>query len=218
MTVERTVIHAVIGQFGRPRGLLGALAGWQMAHRRSNRLRNRWVVSLLDVRPTDRVLEIGFGPGLAVAELARRIGPSGHVYGIDHSEVMLRQATRRNAAAIRAGRVTLLQAPAEKLPPAVDGPFDVILAVNSIGFWTTPVERLEDLRRRLTPGGRMAIASQPRHPGATRDPTLVGREKGELLRAAGFTLARTECLALRPPVTCVVAVNQAPSRTPAPDS
>jgi ubiquinone/menaquinone biosynthesis C-methylase UbiE len=72
-----------------------------MAHRGSNRQRNLWVVSLLDVQPTDRVLEIGFGPGLAIAELARR-ATRGHIYGIDHSEVMVRQASKRNAAAIRA--------------------------------------------------------------------------------------------------------------------
>jgi ubiquinone/menaquinone biosynthesis C-methylase UbiE len=54
-----------------------------MAHRPSNRRRNRWVVSLLGIRPADQVLEIGFGPGLAIAELAR--AGAGHVYGIDHS-------------------------------------------------------------------------------------------------------------------------------------
>jgi len=85
MTVKRAVIAAIVGQFGHPRGTAGTIAGWVMAHRRSNRERNSWVVSLLDVQPSDRVLEIGFGPGLAIAELSRRVGDSGHVYGIDHS-------------------------------------------------------------------------------------------------------------------------------------
>lgn len=208
MAVRRAVIAAIVGQFGHPRGAAGNVAGWQMAHRPSNRRRNSWVVSLLDVQSTDRVLEIGFGPGRAIAELGRRVGPSGHVYGIDHSDVMLRQATRRNAAAIRAGRVTLTRASVEELPPTLDGPFDAILAVNSLGFWTAPAQRLEDLRRRLTPGGRIAIASQPRHPGVTRDPSLTARQITDLLRAAGFTQMRTESLDLDPPVVCVLAVNQ----------
>ena len=59
----------------------------RMAARDSNRSRNRWVVSQLDVQPTDRILEIGFGPGVAVGELARR-ATNGRIYGIDHSEVM----------------------------------------------------------------------------------------------------------------------------------
>ncbi len=207
MSVKRAIIVAIVGQFGHPRGAAGSVAGWVMAHRPSNRQRNSRVVSLLDVQPTDRVLEIGFGPGLAIAELSRRVGPSGHVYGIDRSEVMLRQATKRNAAAIQAGRVTLTLGAVEELPPALDGPFDAILAVNALGFWTAPTERLEELRRRLTPGGRIAIASQPRCPGATRNTSLdAAREITDLLRVAGFTQMRTETLDLDPPVVCVLAV------------
>jgi ubiquinone/menaquinone biosynthesis C-methylase UbiE len=179
-----------------------------MAHRRSNRQRNRWVVSLLDVQPTDRVLEIGFGPGIAIAELSRRVGDSGGVYGIDHSDVMLRQAARRNGAAIAAGRVTLTRASADQLPPTLGGPFDAILTVNSLGFWPAPAERLDELRRRLRPGGRIAIASQPR-PGAGAQ---TAREIEALLQDAGYTRTRAETLALDPPVVCVLAVNPDPDR------
>jgi ubiquinone/menaquinone biosynthesis C-methylase UbiE len=184
------------------------VTGWVFAHRPSNRQRNRWVVSLLDVRPAGRVLELGFGPGVAVAELVR--AGAGHVYGIDHSGVMLRQASRRNAAAIRAGRVTLINAPANQLPPAVDGPFDAILAVNSLGFWPAPAERLAELRRRLAPGGRIAIASQPRCPGATADTSRgAAREIEDLLRDAGFSQVSTQTLLLSPPVICVLAASPA---------
>jgi ubiquinone/menaquinone biosynthesis C-methylase UbiE len=208
MDVKRAIILAMVRQFGHPRGAIGGVAGWVMAHRSSNRQRNRWVASLLDVQPTDRVLEIGFGPGLAIAELSRRVGPDGHVYGIDRSDVMLRQATGRNAAAIQDGRVTLALGTVELLPPALDGPFDAILAVNNLGFWMSPAERLEDLRRRLTPGGRIAIASQPRCPGATRSTSLdAAREITDLLQGAGFTQMRTEILDLAPPVVCVLATN-----------
>jgi ubiquinone/menaquinone biosynthesis C-methylase UbiE len=200
---------AVVRQFGHPRGPAGRVAGWVMTHRSSNRQRNRWVVSLLEVGPADRVLEIGFGPGLAIAELSRRTAGAGHVHGIDHSEVMLRLAARRNAAAIRAGRVTLTRAPVDQLPSALRGPFDAILAVNSLGFWPAPVERLQQLRRRLAPGGRIAIASQPRCPGATASTSLdAAREIEDLLRGAGFTQMKTETLDLEPPVVCVVAVER----------
>ena len=39
------------------------LAAWHMIH--DNRDANYWTVGLLDIKPTDHVLEIGFGPGLA---------------------------------------------------------------------------------------------------------------------------------------------------------
>jgi SAM-dependent methyltransferase len=204
----RALDRDVIGQAHHPRGAAGRVTAWEMAHRPSNRQRSRWVVSLLGVRPADKILEIGFGPGLAIAELAR--ADAGHVYGIDHSGVMLRQASRRNAAAIRAGRVTLINAPANHLPPAVDGPFDAILAVNSLGFWPAPAERLAELRRRLAPGGRIAIASQSRCPGATADTSRgAAREIEDLLRDAGFSQVSTQTLPLSPPVICVLAASPA---------
>src|SRR3954451_1037080 len=204
----RVLDRDAIGQGHRPRGAAGSVTGWVFAHRPSNRQRNRWVVSLLGVQPTDRVLEIGFGPGVAVAELVR--AGAGHVYGADHSPVMLRQASRRNAAAIQAGRGTLVNAPADRLPAALEGPFDAILPVNSLGFWPAPAERLAELRRRLAPGGRIAIASQPRCPGATADTARrAASEIENLLRNAGFTQLRTEILPLSPPVACVLAASPA---------
>ena len=205
----RVLDRDVIGQAHHPRGAAGRVTAWEMAHRPSNRQRSRWVVSLLDIRPADRVLELGFGPGVAIAALAR--AGAAHVYGVDHSGVMLRQASKRNAAAIRAGRVTLIKASADQLPPGLDGPFDAILAVNSLGFWPAPGQRLAELRRRLAPGGRLAIASQPRCPGATADTSArAAREIEALLTEAGFTETSTHTLPLSPPVACVIAVSPAP--------
>jgi SAM-dependent methyltransferase len=209
IAVVRALDRDVIGQAHHPRGAAGRVTAWEMAHRPSNRQRSGWVVSLLGVLSTDQILEIGFGPGVAVAELVR--AGAGHVYGIDHSGVMLRQASRRNAAAIRAGRVTLIRASVDQLPPALDGPFDAILAVNSLAFWPAPTERLAELRRRLAPAGHIAIASQPRCPGATADTSRsAAREIENLLRDAGFTQMRTEILRLSPPVACVLAASPAP--------
>jgi len=200
----RALDRDVIGQAHHPRGPAGRVTAWEMARRPSNRQRSRWVVSLLEVQPSDRVLEIGFGPGVAIAALAR--DGAGHVYGLDHSSVMLRQASRRNATAIRAGQVTLLRGSVDQLPSALEGPFDAILAINALGFWPAPAERLAELRRRLAPGGRVAIASQPRCPGATADTSRgAAREIENLLRDAGFTQLTTEFLPLSPPVACVLA-------------
>ncbi len=202
----RALDRDVIGQAHHPRGAAGRVAAWEMSHRPSNRQRSRWVVSLLGVQPADKILEIGFGPGLAIAALAR--AGAGHVYGIDHSDVMLRYASRRNATAIRDGRVTLIRASVDQVPAALDGPFDAILAVNSLGFWPAPAARLAELRRRLAPGGRIAIASQPRCRGATADTSRdADREIEGLLAEAGFTHLSSQALPLSPPVACVLAAS-----------
>jgi SAM-dependent methyltransferase len=175
-----------------------------MGHRSSNARRSRWAVDLLDVQPTDRVIEIGFGPGVALAELAERAG-AGLVVGVDPSPVMLRQACHRNAAAIRAGRVQLHLAPVENLPEDLGGPFDKLLAVNTVGMWHDPAARLADLAGRMRDGGRVALVSQPRCPGATAETTIAsGRELAGYLREAGFSDLRSETLDARPPVVCVL--------------
>jgi ubiquinone/menaquinone biosynthesis C-methylase UbiE len=183
--------------------LAGSVAGWVMIHRSSNRKRNAWVVSLLDVQPTDRVLEIGFGPGLAIEALSR-FATSGKVYGIDHSPVMVRVATRRNRSAIRAGRVDLRVASADRLP-AFDEQLDVALMVNALGFVRDRDACLSEIRRRLRPGGTIAIASQPRCPGATRATAEAAAWDLEAaLAAAGFRGMCREMLQLEPPVVCVL--------------
>ncbi len=210
MTLRQRLLRRVVSQFMRPHGVGGQVAGWVMAHRSSNRRRNRWVVSLLDVQPTDRVLEIGFGPGLAVEELAR-LASQGQVLGVDHSEVMVRKARRRNASAVRAGRVDLRLGSAEALPDFGD-PVDKVLAVNSMGFWHDPVDRLREVRNRLRPGGVAAIASQPRCRGATWETSVqAARDIDTALTSAGFRRTRVETLELDPPVVCAIGLNDGPA-------
>jgi ubiquinone/menaquinone biosynthesis C-methylase UbiE len=203
MDRKQKLAMSIWSQFVRPRGFAGWLVGWVMALRSSNRKRNVWAVGLLGVEPNERILEIGFGPGIAIRELSRR-ATHGFVCGVDHSDVMVRQATRRNAAAVRAGRVELRLGAAEHLP-AFPEPFDKVLVVNNLGMWREPDERLKELYRRIRPGGRIAIVSQPRCPGATAETTVAaGREIAARLTEAGFTRIRSDTLALKPPVVCVI--------------
>jgi ubiquinone/menaquinone biosynthesis C-methylase UbiE len=179
-----------------------------MALRPSNRQRNRWAVALLDVGPTDCVLEIGFGPGIAIREASRH-ATQGCVVGIDHSPEMVGQATRRNAAAVREGRVELHQAAVSALP-SFEPTFDKVLAVNSLGFWPRPVEHLTGIRLLMRRGGTIAIVSQPRCPGASSEHTdRAEREIRHQLQDAGFGDLRSERLELNPPVTCVLATSPA---------
>jgi ubiquinone/menaquinone biosynthesis C-methylase UbiE len=206
MGIKQKTTRALVSQFHQPHGFGGRAAGWVMAKRRSNRERNIWAVGLLNVQADDRVLEIGFGPGIAIQEFARR-ATSGHVVGVDHSEVMVHQARKRNAAAVSAGRVDLRLGSADALP-AFDAPFDKILAVNSLMFWDDPVARLKELRELLRPGGQIAIAYQPRGPGSTNEAAArTGQEIAKHFAAVGLTEVRVETLALKPTnVGCVLGV------------
>ena len=94
----------LIRAFGRPQGILGRLGGIIMA--RSNREVATQMVELLDVHPNDRVLEVGYGPGVAIQLIAAKLS-SGKVAGIDCSAEMMQQATARNAADVESGRIEL---------------------------------------------------------------------------------------------------------------
>lgn len=202
-------IARVHAQFGRPIGFWGWIVGWIMAVRSSNRRRNVWVVSLLDVQRCDHILEIGFGPGVAIREISR-IALDGYVCGLDHSARMLRQATRRNTAAIRDGRVDLRLGSVES-PPAFEAPFDKILAVNTVMFWNDPEKRFIELRQLLRPDGRIAVAHQPRGPGVTDATSAASGSKiAAQLARAGFSDVRIETLRLKPAVVGVVGINRPP--------
>lgn len=190
-------------QYGHPRGLGGQIAGWLMAL--SNRQLNTWSVDLLGVRPTDDVLEIGFGPGLAVQALARR-ARRGHVAGVDVSALMVRQASGRNAAAIRAGQVDLREAGVSSLP-FPEASFDKVLAVNNVQFWPSLPDDLREVRRVLRPGGLLAIVLQPRWAPSEADVLAVRDELLAQVRAAGYGEARSVVAPMKPmPAFAVLGV------------
>jgi ubiquinone/menaquinone biosynthesis C-methylase UbiE len=128
---------------------------------------NAWTVGLLRPKPDDVILEVGFGPGIAIEALARVV-TQGHVAGIDVSGTMVAMARRRNAAAIREGRVTLKQASVTQLP-FPDGHFDKAFAIHGIYFWSKPLDALRELRRVLKPGGVLILTMLPREKWLTKD-------------------------------------------------
>lgn len=195
-------------QFGRPSGLWGQIVGGIMARTPSNVDRIRWTLSLLDLKPADRILEIGFGPGIAI-ELLSRDAAAGLIVGIDHSEVMVRQASRRNAAAIRNGRV-ILQVGSASAPPACAEPFDKIFTINSIHFWNEPVECLAGLRALLRPGGLIAVTIQPRSRSSSDATTrTIGEEIVGNLVQAGFSECRLEIREMKPvAAACALGVRR----------
>jgi len=187
-------------QFAKPTGTLGWVVGHVMAMK--NGERSEWVFSLLDLKPEDHVLEIGFGSG---ADLLRASRVAAFVAGVDHSDVMVRQATRRNAAAIRDGRVQVQIGSANRLPYP-EAHFHKIFAINSAQFWKDSVSTLTELGRVLKPGGWAALAVQPRSKGATEDHAhQAGRGLSDAMKRAGFSDVHCESRPMKPVSTvCVI--------------
>lgn len=171
-----SVMHNILLRtFGRPQGILGRVGGIVMA--RTNRKCAAWVIGLLEVAPNDRVLEVGFGPGVGIELLVGAI-PAGEISGVDYSVEMVEQATARNMKAIDNGRVNLRHGSAEYLP-FTDCSFDKALAINSLQVWPDPVAGLREMARVIKADGRIALGFTP----------YSGQSKSglaEMLTAAGF--------------------------------
>jgi SAM-dependent methyltransferase len=176
-------------QLRHPSGFPGRVIGHSMAM--ANRWPNRIAIDALDIAPGDVVLELGFGPGKAIAQLASAIGP-GHVLGIDQSATMLAQASRHNRQAIERGRVELRRGHFDALPwPTAS--IDKVLAVNTAYFFCPDAVEVQEARRVLRPGGLMAIyvtdksvMSRWRFSGPDTHRTFDSNELAALLRTGRF--------------------------------
>jgi ubiquinone/menaquinone biosynthesis C-methylase UbiE len=187
------MLQRLFRQFSGPQGALGHVAGWLMV--RKNQGANAWLVELLGAGPGDRVLEIGFGPGLAVE---RNVARGAFVAGVDHSELMVRKASARLARALREGRVELRQGRADALPFG-DASFTRAMALNSLQFWPSPEAGLREIHRVLAPGGRLVLGQRLRKDDAGRfDRRRFGMSDERLaallatLASVGFHDARVE--------------------------
>ena len=200
----------IASQFRKPAGLLGHVIGNGMA--RGNEPEARWTIDLLNIQPDTHVLEIGFGPGVALQYAAEQ-AVEGHVSGIDYSKAMIQVARKRNAAAIRTGRVDLTYGDSSYLPYE-DEAFDRALTIHCIYFWAEPTTCLREVRRVLRTNGVLAITIQPKDKWTRRRPpddvfTLYGSsEVAQLLTDAGFRNALVEAYPQpnKFPGACILAV------------
>lgn len=147
---------SLMSHFARPDGLLGDFVGEYMAAEYYET--NIWAVEIVEVQPNDKILEIGFGPGISVQEMAK-LASNGHIAGIDYSELMLARAKKRNLQAIQEGRVDLKHGNVSDLP-SFGVTFDKIVAINNVMYWPNLTESLEGLRMTLKPGGAIQLILQ----------------------------------------------------------
>jgi ubiquinone/menaquinone biosynthesis C-methylase UbiE len=120
--------------------------------------RLRWAVDVLDVRPADRVLEVGCGHGVAATLVCERL-ESGHLTAIDRSPKMIAAAEKRNRAHVEAARANFLPTKFEDADFG-DRRFDRILAVHVAAFYRPPAPALTIARELLVEGGRLGVFSQ----------------------------------------------------------
>ena len=153
------LLKFVAGQLRKPSGFIGKFVTARILNT-GNVPMNQLTLASLDLKPDDRVIEVGFGGG----DLINRMVPVvtlGRIAGVDFSREMVEVCTKRFAPLMRTERIELRCASADRLPYGSEH-FTKACTVNTIYFWPDPVGPLSELRRVLRAGGRLVVCFNPR--------------------------------------------------------
>lgn len=139
--------------FGVPRS---RAAGWFLAG--FNGPMNRRLADRLPLEGSERLLEIGPGPGVAMEWFADRL-PRGQVVGVDLSAAMRLMAEARLARRIPPERFRLVAGDVTDLP-FPDASFDAIYSANSAQLWEPWDTAVREITRIAAPGSRLLLGVQ----------------------------------------------------------
>ena len=106
------------------------------------------VLPLMDLKPDDRVLDLGCGSGWLCRRIAR-LAPEGRVVGIDIAPEMVRRAQH---AGREYSNLNFMEGVADRIPCA-DGSFSKIISVESAYYWPDSAAGLREMFRVLSAGG-----------------------------------------------------------------
>ena len=161
-----------------------------------------WAVDTLEVRPADRLLEVGCGHGVAVSLVCERL-TTGTITAIDRSPKMIEMATRRNRrTSTRAG---LCSRPSRwRTRTSAIGASTRSSPSTSLPSGSGRQAALGAVREHLARDGAVYIFWDARHSAPERDRDL-GNELADRLREGGFSVDRVLVEDLRPvPAVCVI--------------
>jgi ubiquinone/menaquinone biosynthesis C-methylase UbiE len=143
-------------QLSNPHGLAGYVIGRLMNYKTARV--NAFAVQQLELRPSDRVLEIGFGGGLTLPAL---IAGAGFVAGLDRSPDVVKLANSRFCRTVEEDRAEFRVGLVESMPYD-SGYFTKVCTVNTVDFWKSLTDAFEEIFRVLAPNGRVAVGFLPK--------------------------------------------------------
>jgi ubiquinone/menaquinone biosynthesis C-methylase UbiE len=114
------------------------------------------LIAPAEIAPGQSVLDFGCGPGWLALELARRVGPSGHVHALDVNQAFLERAAAHVAAEDLQGRVSFHHVAGERIP-LDDRTLDRVVTKNVLEYVSDLEATLVEMRRVLKPGGRLHV-------------------------------------------------------------
>ena len=148
-----SILRNIGMQFKKPGGIPGVIISELM--KIGNRPAYENLLRDLMIQASDKVLEIGYGPGMGIGLVSQRTKTS-EIYGIDYSELMYRRATKRNIRVIKNNRVHLMFGDfVETELNTTD--FDKIFCINVVYFWDDLLKPFGKVHSLLKDNGTFCI-------------------------------------------------------------
>lgn len=145
--------HKLVENAGKPKGFWGSLMIKSMNKGHSQL--TKWGLDHINFDRSYNVLDVGCGGGKTVARLCEKIG-NGKVYGIDYSELCVKNTKKLNEKNILCGKAKIKQASVSALP-FDDNCLDVVTAVETYYFWPDKLNDLKEIKRVLKAGGKILL-------------------------------------------------------------
>ena len=129
MSVRDAFMRGLARQLGHPAGLRGRVVARSL--HKGNRVLA--AVEATGALPGQQVADIGFGGGVGLQPLLDRVGPGGHVHGVDIAETMLDAARKKYSTEVASGSLSLEEGDLTALP-LPDHSLDALITTNTIYF------------------------------------------------------------------------------------
>lgn len=178
----------IASQFRKPSGLFGIFTSNLMV--KNNQKNYDRLIKEIDLQPQDKILEIGYGPGIGIRMVAERCSTC-TIHGIDFSKLMYNRASRYNKQLIEKGKVQLQYG--DFLQTSVmNNDYDKIFCLNVVYFWHELKAPFMKARSLLKTGGTfhiymadIAILQQKKAPDSVFNKYTL-EQVVEALEAVGF--------------------------------
>ena len=146
-------------QLRKPSGFFGRYFIVRHLNQR-NQIINSLALETLDLNVDDEVLEVGFGGGDLISQMAEFV-KAGHITGVDFSSDVVSVCKSRFAFLIKQGKIDLQCSSIEELP-LDSNKYSKVCSVNTIYFWPDPLLALRQIYRVLKEEGMFVLCFRPR--------------------------------------------------------
>ncbi|WP_409301141.1 class I SAM-dependent methyltransferase [Peribacillus sp. SCS-155] len=144
-------------QFWKPDGVLGRLTGKKLLH--TNKKVNRWTIDQLEVKPGDKILEIGYIGSFAASQLLKE-NSSIQIHGIEPAHTDGKIDDRQNQQTIPDYNFRIYKGDIFSLEVALNH-YDKVMSIDNYLFWHQKRKSLVRLHHLMKEKGKIAIAVHP---------------------------------------------------------